>query len=109
MCAALFPTGVIILPGAVSHKTIDRYLEEYEEAADDPDFFKLDLPGQGQSSFSREKTRTPGAKTCIIQQGGLRFEKMQVERYVIVLLLSAGHASASPVVDQRCDLHLFVG
>src|SRR5271156_7164545 len=31
---------------------------------------------------------------------------MRVERYVVVLLLSAGHASASPVVDQRWDLHL---
>jgi hypothetical protein len=46
---------------------------------------------------------------CIIQPGAPRFEKMQVERYVVVLLLSAGHASASPVVDQRWDLHLFVG
>jgi hypothetical protein len=54
--------GFVILPGAVSHATIDRYLEEYEEAADDPDFFKVDMPGQGQNSFSREKTRTPGAK-----------------------------------------------
>src|SRR5271170_1884681 len=43
---------------------------------------------------------------CIIQPGAPRFEKMQVERYVVVLLLSAGHASASPVVDQRWDLHL---
>jgi hypothetical protein len=47
--------------------------------------------------------------TCIIQPGAPRFEKMRVERYVAVLLLSAGHVSASRVVDQRWDLHLFVG
>jgi len=46
---------------------------------------------------------------CIIQPGAPRFEKMRVERCIAVLLLSAGHASASPVVDQRWDLHLFVG
>src|SRR5271163_1966661 len=46
---------------------------------------------------------------CIIQPGAPRFEKMRVERNVAVLLLSAGHASASRVVDQRWDLHLFVG
>ena len=46
---------------------------------------------------------------CIIQPGAPRFERMRIERYVAVLLLSAGHASASPVVDQRWDLHLFVG
>ena len=51
----------------------------------------------------------PNYLTCIIQPRAPRFEKKQVERYVVVLLLSAGHASASPVVDQRGDLHLFVG
>ena len=50
-----------------------------------------------------------GELPCIIQPGALRYARMRVERYVIVLLLSAGHASASPVVDQRWDLHLFVG
>jgi GST-like protein len=50
-----------------------------------------------------------GWLACIIQPGAPRFEKMRVERSIAVLLLSAGHASASPVVDQRWDLHLFVG
>ena len=50
-----------------------------------------------------------GELPCRIQPGALRYARMRVERYVIVLLLSAGHASASPVVDQRWDLHLFVG
>ena len=61
---------------------------------------------EARRSFFR---RPPIVLACIIQPGALRFEKMRVERYVAVLLLSAGHASASPVVDQRWDLHLFVG
>jgi hypothetical protein len=57
----------------------------------------------------RAKRVLVSISACIIQPGALRFEKIQVDRYVVVLLLSAGHASASPVVDQRWDLHLFVG
>jgi hypothetical protein len=47
--------------------------------------------------------------TRIIQPVARGDEKMQFERYDIVLLLPRGRASSSPVVDQRCDLHLFVG
>jgi len=45
----------------------------------------------------------------IIQPAGRRGEKMQFERDVAVLLSSYGRASPSPVIDQRRDLHLFVG
>jgi hypothetical protein len=50
-----------------------------------------------------------GNLTAIIQPARLRAEKMQFERDVAVGLSPHGRVPASPVVDQRCDLHLFVG
>jgi hypothetical protein len=75
-------------------------------------YIELKAPGLGADApkLKGEHNKKQWEKlTCIVQPGALRFEKIQVDRYVVVLLLSAGHASASPVVDQRWDLHLFVG
>lgn len=54
--------GYVVMPGEVPGKTIDAYLQEYERAAEIPDFLIVDAPPERQVSFSREKARKPGTK-----------------------------------------------
>ena len=108
------PSKVVRLPLPVA-ALAKRLAEKSLRAGDINAFFDIEarraatVPLMATSAACGFPSPADDYLACIIQPGALRFEKMQVERYVVVLLLSAGHASASPVVDQRWDLHLFVG
>ena len=55
--------GYVVMPGAIPDKTIDAYLQEYERAADTPDFLIVDLPLNADVP-SREKKRACREPRC---------------------------------------------
>jgi hypothetical protein len=86
---------------------LDRTFSPYRwDGVSDIDFEKESVP---RIVYHMQNVRPAPELTRIIQPVARGDEKMQFERYDIVLLLSRGRASSSRVVDQRCDLHLFVG
>jgi phytanoyl-CoA hydroxylase len=72
--------GYVIIPRAVDHAVIDRYLVEYEAAADQPDGLKL----EGKPHFTRELSHVPGAK--VVDSG--------------MLLPSGGDLAFAPPITQ---------
>jgi LPS sulfotransferase NodH/ectoine hydroxylase-related dioxygenase (phytanoyl-CoA dioxygenase family) len=55
--------GYVIIEQAVDPANIDAYLRDYEQGADTPGAFQMEVPTQGgRQDFCREKTRVPGAK-----------------------------------------------
>lgn len=55
--------GYVIIEQAVDHACIDAYLREFEQAANTPGAYLIEVPGKGgQQDFSRELIRVPGSK-----------------------------------------------
>ena len=87
-------------------------LDLLKPASPEDDKYQSGDADEDETENSEEESgggRGDSSLTAIIQPASRRVEKMQFERAVAVGLSPHGRASPSPVVDQRRDLHLFVG